>query len=73
MIRKRPLTLMISFLVIDESAIIVIIFIVNIRLEYALKPCKDILFLGRFIIILYFCLLEFLKSTSLWVHTDAFF
>ena len=56
---------MISFLVIDESAIIVIIFIVNIRLEYALKPCKDILFLGRFIIILYFCLLEFLKSTSI--------
>ena len=50
-----------SFLVIEESAIIVIIFIVNIRLEYALKACKDIFFLGSFIIIRYFCLLEFLK------------
>ena len=61
--RKRPLILMISFLVIEESAIIVCyLFIVNIRSEYALKHCKDIFFLGSFIIIRYFCLLEFLKT-----------
>ena len=69
--RKRPLILMISFLVIEESAIIVIIFLVNIRFEYALLSCKDIFFLGSFIIIRYFCLLEFLKSIRLWEHIDA--
>ena len=54
--RKRPLTLMMSFLVIEESAIIFYNLIVNIRSEFIVQSCKDIFFLASFIINRYFCL-----------------
>ena len=45
-----------SFLVIEESAIIFYNLIVNIRSEFIVQSCKDIFFLASFIINRYFCL-----------------
>ena len=55
-----------SFLVIEESAIIFYNLIVNIRSEFIVQSCKDIFFLASFIIIRYFCLSKNLKGSRVY-------